>query len=435
MLYDGFYGSEAGGWVYPRASEEISLWAFVLGGLLAIGVVIFAWLSRRIVEQYTTPVIVFWLIVGFFVQVAIWSLSDNDFETVVQSGTNGFYEVAARHSVAEFLGDFQTLSRNMSFHVRANLAGKVVFFHLLRCVTESPRETGWLILCISNLGGVLAFAITRDLYGTRSAGLAALLLYLFLPAKLFFIPLMNTVTPVFILLPLWMLLRFCATRRPLWLVAVGCSLYWLVLFDPLALVTGLVFLAVLARAIGRGDIGWWDVGKVAALVPLAFWGADWLVARASGYEIIEAARFAMDHAKEFNELNKRPYGLWVVQNPIDFLVNTGIATSVLFLGLAASAGLRVCALWCRNGWRAASELAARTEVSIVLSVLAVLVILDWMGINRGESIRLWIFLGAFIVIPVAAYCGRRPVVFSIVIALALVQACATLSTREFVSHW
>ncbi|MBA4186569.1 MAG: hypothetical protein C0467_00985 [Planctomycetaceae bacterium] len=435
MLYDGFYGSEAGGWVYPRVSDETPPWAVVLGLLLATVVVGAAWASRRMVERRPSLVIAFWLIAAFFVQMSVWSLSNVEFGTVVLSGTNGFYEVAAQHTVAEFLRDFQTISLEASFHVRANLAGKVLFFHLLRCITETPREVAWLILCISNLGGVLAYAIATDLFRDRLVGHTALLLYLFLPAKLFFFPLMNTVAPVFILLPLWMLLRFCATQGVYWLIGIGVSLYWLVLFDPLPLVTGLVFLGILGRAIVRCDLDWVGTAQVFLLVPLSFCGAAWLVSWAYGYNVIEAARFAIAHAKEFNELNNRPYDLWLFQNLIDFLVNTGIATSSVFVWLAATAMRRSLVAWTRDGWRASLAEVARADTCVVLSVLAVLLTLNGIGINRGEAIRLWIFLGVFVTMPVAAYCAHRPRLFAVIIGTALLQTCTSMSTRAFVMPW
>jgi len=376
-------------------------------------------------------VIAFWMLTGFLVQVAMLSLSSVEYDGIILSGVNGFYEVAARHSAREFLQDFQTLSRDESFHVRANLAGKVLFYHVLRWVTDSPRGIAWLILLISNLGGLLTYAITTDLSRDRAAGLAALLLYLLLPAKLYFIPLLNTLSPVFILLPLWMLVRFCVTRRWSWLVGIGISLYWLVLFDPLPLVTGLVFLAVLARSCARGELGFGNLVQVFVLVPTAFCGTAALVSRAYGYDLIEAGRFAFSEAREFNQLNQRPYAVWLVQNLIDFLVNTGIATSALFLVLSVRAGLRTILIGAQSGWRAVLV----SDIPITLSVLAVLVVLDGLGINRGEAIRLWIFLGVFITIPVAVYCSNRPLAFSLVISAVLLQTCTTLSTREFMHPW
>ncbi|WP_439629651.1 hypothetical protein [Gemmata sp.] len=418
MPYDGFFGSEAGGWLYPRFSSGVRPAAWAVGWALAAAAVPCVLLGHRCVDRRPRLVIALWFVTGLGAQLALWAVASTDLATAVADGSNGFFAVAAQHGPAEFLRDYRAIAPSHSFHVRANLAGKVLFFHALRAVTDSPRATALLILCVSNLGGVLAYAIARELYGSRRTGHAALVLYLLLPAKVYFLPLMNTVTPVFIMVPLWLLMRFCASGRPAWLVAVGVSLYWLVLFDPVPLVTGLVFLAVLRRACARKDVNLRGLAVVLVVVPATFVTSAWLVDVAFGYDIAEALRFAVGHASEFNELNQRPYGLWLVQNLIDFFVNTGVGTSAIFLVVATVAVRRPV-----------------PERVVPLSVLAVVLVLDALGVNRGEVIRLWIFLGAFVQFPVAGTLAERPRVLAALTAAQLLQACAAISTREFVALW
>lgn len=418
MLYDGFFGSEAGGWVYPRFYSGVRPVAWAVGWALAATAVPCVLLGHRYVEQRPRLVVALWLLAGLGAQLALWTVASTALATAVADGSNGFYAVAAQHGPVEFLRDYRTISPAHSFHVSANLAGKVLFFHALRAVTDSPQVTALLILCVSNLGGVLAFAIVRELYDTTRAGHAALVLYLLLPSKVYFFPLMNTVTPVFVLLPLWLLMRYCASGRPAWLVAVGVSLYWLVLFDPVPLVTGLVFLAVLWRASARGEVSRRGLAAVFIVVPAAFAASAWFVSLAFGYDIVEALRFALHHASEFNELNQRTYGLWLVQNLIDFFVNIGLGTSAIFLTLAATAVCRPV-----------------PEREVTLAVLAAVLALDALGVNRGEVIRLWIFLGAFVQFPVARFLAERPRVLAALTAAHLLQACAAISTREFVALW
>ena len=54
--------------------------------------------------------------------------------------------------------------------------------------------------------------------------------------------------------------------------------------------------------------------------------------------------------------------------------------------------------------------------------------------DRGETIRLWIFLAAFIQLVVAHYCAARGWrrAFEAMIACTLLQTCITISTRCFV---
>ena len=186
MLYDGFFGSEAGGWVYPRFYSGVRPVAWAVGWALATAAVPCVLLGHRYVTSSPRLVVALWVLAGLGVQLALWSVASTDLATAVADGSNGFYAVAAQHGPAEFLRDYRTISPAHSFHVSANLAGKVLFFHALRAVTDSPHVTALLILCVSNLGGLLGYEIVRALYGSRRAGHAALVLYLLLPSKVYF---------------------------------------------------------------------------------------------------------------------------------------------------------------------------------------------------------------------------------------------------------
>src|SRR4029453_11418226 len=81
-------------------------------------------------------------------------------------------------------------------------------------------------------------------------------LYLIVPAKLFFFPLMNTVTPVVVLACACMVLRWVATGRTVYATALGAALYCLAFFEPLPLVIGILFAALVLRALRQGTISW-----------------------------------------------------------------------------------------------------------------------------------------------------------------------------------
>ena len=48
----------------------------------------------------------------------------------------------------------------------------------------------------------------------------------------------------------------------------------------------------------------------------------------------------------------------------------------------------------------------RSRAVLCASLLAILLAIDLIGINRGEVIRLWIFLACFFQIPAAYVCAR-----------------------------
>ena len=65
---------------------------------------------------------------------------------------------------------------------------------------------------------------------------------------------------------------------------------------------------------------------------------------------------------------------------------------------------------------------------LCLGSAAVLLATDAIGVNRGEVIRLWIFLGCFFQIPAAYVCARLDNRAALVLVLAVTILQATLGT-------
>src|SRR6185503_14880982 len=112
-----------------------------------------------------------------------------------------------------------------------------------------------------------------------------------------------------------------------------------------------------------------------------------------------------------NEAAGRPYAYWVGANLVEFLFGIGVCQAFLFGGVLLLA-LR-------------ENLAIR---ALTLGLLAVLLVTDAIGINRGEVIRLWIFLGAFFQIPAAYACATLPGRTAICVVAACTLLQATLGT-------
>src|SRR6185295_5846760 len=200
-------------------------------------------------------------------------------------------------------------------------------------------------------------------------------LYLIVPAKLFFFPLMNTVTPVVVLWCACLLQRWLISGRPLFAALLGASLYGLVFWEPLPLVMGLLFAALLGRALRQGTLAW-RTCVVHGLLALAAFTATYAAVRlVCGFDLAAAVREIGAHATAFNRDSGRPYGLWVKQNLFDFVFGIGICQAVLVI-VALGDGLFTT--------------GARPRSPIVLlsaSLIAVLLVTDIMGVNRGEIVR------------------------------------------------
>jgi hypothetical protein len=430
------FGSTEGGWVYPILAP-LTMRPFFVVALLAPCLAFFIHLAGKYIHTHEWTVVSAWIFGGFALQICIRSLAPFGLGNIVLSeDANSFYSVTLRYNPREFLASFHEIAATLPIHAKANMPGKVLLYFLLENFSASPETLGYLIILLSNLGGVLVYLITRKIFDNRVSAVYALILYLLLPAKLFFFPLLNAVTPFFILLPLLFLLLYLESRRTMYLLLEGASLYALVVFEPLPLVLGLVFLALLARGCYRNQINGADLARVVGYVFAAFVACHFLVMGLFSFDVWESFLFAVEDARAFNAEMGRPYGLWVIHNLKDFFFGAGLAASAVFLTYEGY--LLGKLIWLlaekESRWPRVRVFLAEPETLVTLSLLLVLLITDVIGVNRGETIRLWIFLAVFLQISVAHRCAMwaRPWVFASLATLTLLQTAVTISTVGFV---
>src|SRR6185295_7242664 len=103
----------------------------------------------------------------------------------------------------------------------------------------------------------------------------------------------------------------------------------------------------------------------------------------------------------------RPYAIWVWQNLLDFLFAVGVCQGVMSLGFLPYALGRI----------------GEPIAVLCASLAVVLLALDVAGVNRGEVVRLWIFLACFFQIPAAYVCARLDgrMAITMVIATTILQ--------------
>ena len=434
-MFDSVFGSKAGGWSYPSI-QPLTAAPFIVSLILIPLLAILAYVSSKRIQKNEIATVGLWFIAGFVFLLWMRSLYPIPMATIITSSqANSFYTVTQDHTAFELMSQFHTLAGSLPLHARSNMPGKILFFYLLETFTKSPEVMGWLILLISNLGGLLVYLLARQLLENRLSALYAMILYLFLPAKLYHFPILNTVTPVLMLLSLLLFVCYLNSTRTGYLVALGFSLYALVLFEPLPLVTGLIFLALLAKHWQEGRLTRSQLLTVVSCVPAAFLLLHLVMVWTLGFNLFEAFAFAWKDAKDFNLSQHRPYAIWVVQNLKDFFLNAGIAPSLLFLACLGHAIWKLVALSRkREEGNGILTFLGQREVLILLAFSGVLFFIDLMGVNRGETIRLWIFLGVFVQIIAAHACALRSDsrAFAIVLGITVFQAALGISRVGFV---
>lgn len=432
-------GSAEGGWSYPYVggAADGTLRVLALSCLLVGAGVAASWrLLKRFDADgdHAVPVpiqwalIVAWCLLAILVQGVLRSATPHSVGAIVASDTaTSFYSVAVRTDARSILSGFERRRHTWPLHAHSNLPGKLLVVRALTRVSTQPEVVGWLIIAVSNVGALLMYFFIRDASGDRFlAGLSAIL-YLFTPATLYFVPLLNAVTPVVVLICACLMIRWLNTARVVYAVVLGAAIYGLALFEPTALVAGVLLSVLLLHRVASGrlphrtallHVGAALLSFVATHVAMNVW---------FGFDLFRAFAAVANDAAEFNMKSGRPYAVWVWQNLFDFAFGVGWCQTVLFAAALADGVIR----W-PSRWKLTD---APPIVLICVSVLAMVGVADAIGVNRGEVTRLWIFLACLSQIPAAYVCRRlrSGLAFGLVIMATLIQVALATAMIGFVA--
>jgi hypothetical protein len=410
-------------WHYVRATTWWPLAAFAV---IAAAYLTVAAVTSRLVDRHERAIVAMCLGAGVAVQLAIQSLARRSLgDWILQ---DHFNITARQHDVRDLLEHYSRIVPTLPLHAKANLPGKVLLFQGIRALTTSPQTIGYVVVALSAVGGVLLYLVTRELFGSKPIALNAMLLFFVLPAKSSFIASLNTVTPVFALGLLLVLLWYLRTNAPALLVALGLGLYACVLFEPSPLVlVPLAVLLVVRHAVLHPENAVQPVRMV--VVPVtAFFAAHVVMVAAFGFDVFGALSHVSQDAQRFNGLIRPDYAEWLRPNLREFIVSAGIAVSLLSLVIAVEALAKLVA-------RSATprEILVDPCAMLAVSLLGTVLVLDLAGINRGEVSRLWIFIAVLFAPVVSAACVTRLPKgwFHVLLACTLLQTVFTVRLVGF----
>jgi hypothetical protein len=394
------FGSSSGGFVYGylKPFRFTSVLAFIVIAPLALLTVHFA--SRNL-QRHEVPAVAACLVMGSTAQLLLRRLTPFSMTRITRNGE--FYDTARRYGAGRFLRDYVELAPGLDTHPRANMPGKVLLFDALLPLSTSPAVLSVLLALLSSLGGIGVYVLSRSLFRSKRVALYAMMLYLFLPARLYFLPLLNTVTPLLLLALVIVLVWYLDTGRRSALVLLGGLLYLTAFFEPTPLVLFALFAAV-ALVVGvRRELPLRDAAALVVLPIVVFLLVHACMVWATGFDLFAALAHTRDDATTFNRISGRPYFDFLVPNVREFLVNSGTLASLLAIGSLPLAVRRLrTAVLERRG-------AVLDPFAVVaLAAFATLFVVSLSGISRGEVSRLWIFLSAFMAIAAARMCAALP---------------------------
>jgi len=387
-------GSEDGRWIYGYiyGFNPRSLVFSAIGFAIAAAPLL---LSRETVRRREWWLLAYCLLTGTAIQMRLRTLTPYTLGRVFESdGSNGYYGATRQYRASVLLKDFDRLRPTLTVHPRSNMPGKLALVYALESVSTDPSTLAMLVIVISNLGGVVLYWLVRDLTSDPSVALTSFVFYLFVPGKLFFFPILNTITPVAVIVCLYLWNRAIRHGHLLWSVALGVGLFGLTVFEPLPLVTGLMFAALAVSAFVNGEV---DVRRLvthAAAAAASFLTAMLAVRLWLHFDLATVLRHVTADAVEFNTIARRPYRIWVWRDLVDFSIAAGLVQTFLFVALVLS----ILREWrgIRRNWMAA----------FAVSLAATLAVTDLLGVNRGETVRLWVFFSCLVQVPAAYVCVR-----------------------------
>ena len=416
-------GSREGQWIYGYFTpHDAAALGSVLAATLAASAACCALLAASDLSflRPAWAIVLAWTAVALGVQALLRALTPFSFEQLFFSdGANSFYGVTRHYVASTILRDFDSIRASLPLHAQSNMPGKVMLVYALRYLSTSPDVLAWLVVVVSNLGGALMYLFVRDLFNDGRTALFAAILYFFVPGKMFFFPLLNTVTPVVVLGCGCLFSRWLRTGRGVYALCLGAAVYALAFFEPLGLSSGLLFAVLAGRALWRGSMPARTLLRHGTLAALGFAAGYATLEWTFGFDLAGALRQIGAAARAFNGDAGRPYAIWVRADLVECVVGMGVCQAVL-AGAALVDGLRADP----RGPAPAGQVAGLFG----LGLIAMLGVLDLSGINRGEVTRLWIFVACFFQIPAAYVCARLESRTALALVLSVTLAEDALGT-------
>lgn len=412
-------GAREGNWTYfylaPFGWYSLVMWAVATTLCIAL---------LRLTEMVETRAswlsVIIWFVAALAIQGVICSLAPFRFDAIFESdGANSFNTVAQHYTPATMLGDFEQVRHYWPPHGQSNMPGKSIFVYWLRQITKRTAVLPWLVLAASNLGGLLLYGLVKELFDDRRMALYALILYIVVPGKMFFFPLLNVVTPLFTGISALLLVRWLKTRNVVYAFTLGISVYALALWEPLGLVIGLLFAALMLAAWMRGSVSASSLLWQSLAIVVGFGAAYAVMLVRFGFDLLPSVQMLAADAIEFNTVAMRPYDVWVRRNIYDFLFSVGVCSAILAVPAVVDGIVRGTGVLRR---------LSEPIVVVTLGVLAVVIVTDLIGVNRGEVVRLWIFLACLAQISAAYVCARLENRWPIVLVVAVTLLHDALGT-------
>ncbi len=422
------FGSSSGKWTYSffNTVTPIPRW-IPISVLILLALTLF--FGSKLILSHEKVTLIGCFVMAFIIQSLIFSVYPASLDKIIQSNVaTSFYSQAMRYTPLQILTHYNDLLPAFPEHSNSNMPGKILLFQFFKLLTSSPQAMGYLVILLSTLGAPLLYGICKMLFHDRLTAFYALLLYALVPCKLFFLPILNSVTPIFLLLCLFLFLVYIERKQTLFLWLSGCALFILILFDPAPLVAGFIFIGILINAILEKRILKKDLWRVFLIPIISFLIVYILFWVFFSFNLGQVVQTILKNAENFNLKHRPSYLAWVEENPKEFFYGVGLPIMMIAIYQVMQIASQFRQLKYISGWS--------IENVYILSFLMTFCILVFLGINRGEITRLWIYLAVLFQIPASFFMAKMPhskLLFFLVATTLVAQSLITLNRVSFIN--
>ncbi len=350
---------------------------------------------------------------------------------------NSYFEVSQRiHNLGNFLRNYSTQVSSFQNVAKYHPPAAAIFYWIISRITNpfsylftflssfrsshSDITIAWqqlslnqkvtslsgsfLFILFTHLTVIVLYYLTKVLYGIQSA-IRSLLLYIFIPSIILFIPLPDGMYPFFTALSFYLFIVGIKNKSYAQLVGSGILMYLGAMFSLQIFVVTIIFAIYYFSVAGKKSFKYhlkhvlvWICGFL--LIPI-FLYIVW------GFNSITSIFAVMANHNSFVFSRKNP--LWLIYNYYDFFIFTSIPLAIYFVFHVKDMFQNIF-------------MRRFTHVNwIFFGFFIMTLFINILGIMNGETGRTWLAFLPFYILPMNEYLSKNKVSFKTMILIYVLQ--------------
>ena len=358
---------------------------------------------------------------------------------VVDPGLNGYFTASLSvKNHPDYLRRYNSFVLNLPMHAKGHPPGAILLTHYFTQLVSPlsklplltklhPRQSDVLsiwkslsaaektsaillsmfISFLSSLSLLPLYYLARFLYDKKTA-LTTVLLFIFTPALTLFLPLYDVLYPLFSLLCVFTAMAALKHKNIFVAFLAGMLLYAGSFFSLSILPVIIIIIYIFFLNIFKSK-NLYSYLKPAAFYCIGVLSSYVFLKQVWDYDQLAVSRTVM------TGLAHRSYWWWLIYNPYDFFIFSGVAASLLFISNFFIIKRRHI-----------------TNFPLFVGFILMLIILDISGVYRAETGRVWLPFMPFLIIEAAAFmCKRTFFSQKAIVTILALQAVQVLIIQEF----